>query len=110
MAQKKGPGRASKPGTKNRVAEPVRDDGKNTGRYVAPDQSGRITVRPPEAKHQHRESPKWMGRAIIGTMVAGVTMISLNYLKVLPGSTSPWYLVGGLALIFGGFIGATRYE
>jgi hypothetical protein len=43
-------------------------------------------------------------------LVLGVVMILLNYLAVLPGSVSVWYLVGGLGLIFGGFLAATRYR
>ena len=37
-------------------------------------------------------------------------MILLNYLSVLPGAVSVWYLVGGLVVIFGGFLMATRYR
>jgi len=43
-------------------------------------------------------------------LVLGVLMILLNYLTVLPGSVTIWYLVGGLVLIFAGFIMATRYH
>ena len=31
-------------------------------------------------------------------------MIMLNYLEVLPGAASNWYLVGGLACILGGIV------
>ena len=37
-------------------------------------------------------------------------MILLNYLTVLPGSVSIWYLVAGLVVIFVGFMMATRYR
>ena len=40
----------------------------------------------------------------------GILTILLNYLSALPGSVSVWYLVGGLALIFVGFLLATRYH
>jgi hypothetical protein len=43
-------------------------------------------------------------------MVLGVLMILLNYLSVLPGGVSVWYLIGGLAVIFVGFLMATRYR
>jgi len=37
-------------------------------------------------------------------------MILLNYLTVLPGSVSIWYLVAGLVVIFVAFMMATRYH
>ena len=37
-------------------------------------------------------------------------IIVLNYLDVLPGSVSSWYLVGGLGVMFVGFYLATRYK
>ena len=47
---------------------------------------------------------------MLATLVLGVLIILLNYLSVLPGSVSVWYLVGGLAAIFAGFVMATRYR
>jgi len=43
-------------------------------------------------------------------MVLGVLMIVLNYLTVLPGSVSKWYLWSGLGLIGIGFIMTTEYR
>tara|TARA_B100000902_G_scaffold288894_1_gene275089 strand:- start:1214 stop:1468 length:255 start_codon:yes stop_codon:yes gene_type:complete len=43
-------------------------------------------------------------------MVLGVLMIVLNYLTVLPGSVSKWYLWSGLGLIGVGFIMTTEYR
>jgi len=43
-------------------------------------------------------------------MVTGVLMIVLNYLTVLPGSVSKWYLWSGLGLIGVGFIMTTEYR
>jgi|TARA_B100001113_G_scaffold31933_1_gene22811 hypothetical protein len=43
-------------------------------------------------------------------MVIGVLMIVLNYLTVLPGSVSKWYLWSGLGLIGVGFIMTTEYR
>jgi hypothetical protein len=36
--------------------------------------------------------------------------IVLNYLSVLPGSVSSWYLISGLVVMFAGFYLATRYK
>jgi hypothetical protein len=43
-------------------------------------------------------------------MVIGVLLIVLNYLTLLPGSVSKWYLWSGLALIGGGFLMTTNYN
>jgi|TARA_B100001996_G_scaffold85729_1_gene63302 hypothetical protein len=43
-------------------------------------------------------------------MVLGVLMIVLNYLTVLPGSVSKWYLWSGLGLIGVGFLMTTEYR
>jgi hypothetical protein len=40
----------------------------------------------------------------------GVLTIVLNYLGVLPGGASNWYLLGGLGLIICGFVAATQYR
>jgi len=48
--------------------------------------------------------------AMTSLMVLGVLMIVLNYLTVLPGSVSKWYLWSGLGLIGIGFIMTTEYR
>ena len=40
----------------------------------------------------------------------GILMIILNYVGVLPGSVSNWYVFGGLGLILVGIIMATQYH
>ena len=57
-----------------------------------------------------RRSPVWYGPLVLGALLLGVMMILLNYLTVLPGAVSVWYLIGGLVLIFTGFVLATRYR
>jgi hypothetical protein len=47
---------------------------------------------------------------VIELLMAGVLIILLNYLSVLPGSTSSWYLVVGLVVLFSGFWLATLYK
>jgi hypothetical protein len=80
---------------------------KSVGRYVAPEASGRVTARrPPSDDH----SPRWYGWLIMELLLAGMLIILLNYLSVLPGSTSSWYLVVGLVVMFSGFWLATRYK
>ena len=77
------------------------------GRYTPPEETGRYT---PPVPRSIRRSPRWYGIAVLVLLVIGVLMILFNYLSILPGSVSPWYLVGGLVAIFGGFLMATRYR
>jgi hypothetical protein len=46
----------------------------------------------------------------LGLLVAGITVILINYLDLLPGGASNWYLLAGLGLICVGFITATQYR
>jgi hypothetical protein len=43
-------------------------------------------------------------------LAAGTLVVVLNYLSVLPGSVSSWYLVSGLLVMFLGFYLATLYK
>ena len=102
-AQRKGrsaEGRATGKGTRPR-------GGSRVGRYTSPEESGRYT--PPIPKDV-RQSPRWYGGAVLAVLILGVLTILLNYMSVLPGSVSVWYLVAGLALLFVGFIMATHYH
>lgn len=102
-AQRKGKsaeGRATSKGSAPRGASRV-------GRYTSPEESGRYT--PPIPK-DIRRSPRWYGIAVLAVLILGVLTILLNYISVLPGAVSVWYLVGGLALLFVGFLMATRYH
>jgi hypothetical protein len=47
---------------------------------------------------------------MFGLLIAGLLMIVFNYVELLPGSVSNWYLVGGLGFIFGGILTATQYR
>ena len=77
------------------------------GRYTPAEESGRYT--PPVPKNI-RKSPRWFGVTILALLILGVLLILLNYSNVLPGGVSVWYLVGGLVMIFAGFLMATRYH
>ncbi|MFL2647540.1 MAG: cell division protein CrgA [Candidatus Actinomarinales bacterium] len=58
------------------------------------------------------KGPSSKGYVIIMTslMVLGVLIIVFNYLTLLPGSVSKWYLWSGLGLIGVGFIMTTEYR
>jgi hypothetical protein len=80
---------------------------KSVGRYVSPEARGKVTKRRPRSD---AHSPRWFGWLILGLLVLGIVVITLNYLSVLPGSTSAWYLAVGLLSMFSGFYLATRYK
>lgn len=106
-----GPGRAQRKGTSAGGRTTAKGTGARSparvGRYTPPEESGRYT---PPVPRTIRRSPRWFGPAILLTIVVGVLMIILNYITVLPGSVSVWYLIAGLLVIFAGFLMATRYH
>jgi fatty acid desaturase len=101
-----GPGRAQRKGASAGGRATVRTASR-IGRYTTPEQSGKYT---PPVPRTVRRSPRWYGPAVLFMFVAGVLLILLNYLTVLPGAVSAWYLVAGLVVIFHGFVMATRYH
>lgn len=78
------------------------------GRYTAPSTKGRITAAPEHTSHEH--SPHWFGWMVLDVLVFGLVVIALNYLQVLPGATSPGYLVLGLVSLFVAFYLATKFK
>ncbi len=59
---------------------------------------------PPEVK----VSPVWVPILLFGLLAAGTVLIIINYLGLIPGGTSNWWLLAGLGLILGGVIAATQ--
>jgi Cell division protein CrgA len=55
-------------------------------------------------------SPPWVPALMFALLLLGAVMIVLNYLELLPGSVTNWYLLGGLGLILGGIFTATQYR
>lgn len=88
------------PGTTGRVTP----KGTAPGR---PKPSGRYT--PPTPKTV-RTSPGWVPVVILALLLLGLVLIIVNYLGVLPGGASNWYLIVGLALIVAGFVTATFWH
>jgi cell division protein CrgA len=77
------------------------------GRYTPPERSGRYTAPIPR---KVRRSGRWYGPTILFLFIFAILMILLNYLTVLPGSASTWYLVSGIVVIAVAFGMATRYR
>jgi hypothetical protein len=101
----KGPGGASRKGK----SAYGRTSASKVGRYKSPEESGRYTAPIPKSV---RHSPRWFGALILILLIGGVAVITVNYLGHLPFAAhgSPWGLVVGLAMIFSGFLLATRYH
>jgi hypothetical protein len=57
-----------------------------------------------------RTSPRWYGPLLLALLLVGLFMIVGNYVGILPGGTSNWYLVSGLSAIVVGAMMATRYH
>jgi hypothetical protein len=72
-----------------------------------PPQSGRYT---PPVPREVKVSPVWVPILMFGLLGAGLVIIFLNYLGLLPGDTSNAYLGLGLGAICAGIIVATQYR
>jgi hypothetical protein len=55
-------------------------------------------------------SPTWLPVVMFGLLGVGIVVILLNYLSVLPGAPTNWYLLAGLTAILGGIVAATQYR
>jgi hypothetical protein len=73
----------------------------------SPEASTRYTPRVPTYQ---KVSPPWVPVLMFGFMGLGILMIVANYLQILPGSVTNWYVFGGLGLILAGIITATQYR
>ena len=67
--------------------------------------TGRYT---PPTPRSTKVSPKWVPALMFALLGVGFALIICNYVNVLPGGTSNWYLIVGLVLITSGLITATR--
>ena len=85
----------------------AKDTAKGSGGRVTPKTTGRYT--PPVPK-EVKVSPRWVP-VLMGVLLGlGAAIILLNYVSVLPGSVTNWYLLAGLGLITAGFITATQWR
>ena len=73
-----------------------------------PGSSTRYT--PPTARYEHAPSPTWVPVLMFTLFGVGMLVIFLNYVALLPGAVSNWYLLLGLGAILGGIITATQYR
>ncbi|CAG4934725.1 MULTISPECIES: cell division protein CrgA [Acidithrix] len=64
----------------------------------------------PPIPTSQKKSPRWMAYLLISFLILGFIFLFVNYLGVLPGGASNWYLLVGLVFLAGGFYMATRYR
>ncbi|MDZ7733597.1 MAG: cell division protein CrgA [Acidimicrobiia bacterium] len=88
-------------GTENRAA-----GGRTTPKS---DDEGPTRYTPPTPRSQ-KVSPMWVPVLMFTLFGLGGAVIVLNYLGLLPGAASNWYLLVGLGLILGGIITATNFH
>lgn len=55
-------------------------------------------------------SPAWLPIVMFALLGLGILIILLNYLSLLPGAPTNWYLLAGLGAILGGIVAATQYR
>jgi hypothetical protein len=89
-------------------AQRKRGDERAKGEAKRPDAAGGRYTKP--VPKSVRRSARWYGPTVLLLLVGGVLVVVLNYLTVLPGAVSVWYLIGGIVALFVGFLMATRYR
>jgi hypothetical protein len=99
MALSRLPGRRKASAKANVKAKP--------GRTTPRKSSGRYT---PPIPRRKKVSPRWVPVLLLACLILGVVVVIINYLGVLPGGASNWYLLLGLGLIAAGFVTATQYR
>lgn len=92
---------------KSAAAKSKGGDPKATSSRTTPSATSRYT---PPVPSEYKVSPRWVPVLMFTLLGLGMVMIFLNYLGLVPGGTSNWYLLGGLGLILGGIITATQYR
>ncbi len=79
-----------------------------TPKGTTPSANTRYT--PPTARYEDMPSPLWVPILMFTLFGLGMLSIFLNYVGLLPGATSNWYLLLGLGFILAGIITATQYR
>lgn len=72
--------------------------------------SGRYTPPQPVKVSLTEGTRPWVPYVMFGLFGIGLLSIILNYVSLLPGAPSNWYLLGGLISITGGFMAATQLK
>jgi hypothetical protein len=94
------------PGTGAVTGDAIATDGSSpsaSGRYTPP-------ARPQGGGTMNMPSPRWVPILMFSLLGVGTLLIIMNYLELLPGAPSNWYLVGGLVGVLSGIVTATQYR
>jgi len=86
---------------------PKGGSGKGDKARSTPEGGGRYT--PPVPSYQ-KSSPMWVPVLMFAFWGLGFLVILANYVDLVPGDTSNWYLLAGLGLILAGILTATQYR
>ena len=97
--------KGTKPGELPTATPPPVTSSRHPHRAQAP--SSRYT---PPTPRSVKQSAPWVPVLMFGLLLAGAIVIVLNYMELLPGAASNWYLLGGLGAILGGIFVATQYR
>ncbi len=95
-------------GTRARTSGRVTEKGTQPSGKHRPSASTRYT--PPTDRVVEMPSPWYIPALMFTLWGIGVLLIFLNYVELLPGAQSNWYLLGGLGAILAGIIVATQYR
>jgi len=80
---------------------------RNTNKNSGPTRSKKISAQMSDVSGP---SPRWFVVTMSSLMIIGVLPIVLNYLTLLPGAVSRWYLWSGRGCIGIGFLMTTKYN
>ncbi len=110
--KRKAGGRVTPKGTRPGEARPV--PAPTSARVSSDEAAHRSTTAssrytPPTPKYK-KQSPPWVPVLMFALLIVGALVIILNYVGLLPGAVSNWYLLVGLVAIFAGIIVATQYR
>ena len=72
--------------------------------------AGSSRYTPPVPGGSRPPSPTWVPVLMFTLFALGMLTLILNYVSLLPGAVSNWYLLAGLGFILGGIITATQYR
>lgn len=89
------------------TGSPTRAKRRRSRRNRRPQVSKRYT--PPIPAYKKRSS-KWVAVLLFALLGLGFLTIFVNYLGILPGGASNWYLLIGIGMLGGGFFTATKYR
>lgn len=87
---------------------PSASSASKSSKTSTPASSTRYT--PPADRTYEMPSPMWVPVLMFSLFGLGMLTIFLNYVSLLPGAVSNWYLLLGLGFILGGIVTATQYR